>query len=764
MTARQLAILVLIAAASSLLYLPTVDLWYLSDDLRFFVKPLDWSDSGKVFLTEMRFIRPIWRLSMAMDQALWGTNPVGAHVLNMTLHGLNVLLVGRLAWRLTGRFATAAVAALLFGVHAAHVEPVAWLSGRVDPLCTLFVLASWTTFLTWREAGGRLRYFLALCLFALALGSKEPAACLPALLVGGEMLRGRAGRYLATLPFVALLVAYLAIRFVVFKGVGGYQTVDGESTLTLFSPRQLAEGVLFAPLRGLFAPVNVEYWSASSALYFQFALYGLLGLLVIAVLWSRTRPWTVPNLIAIALLYVPVAPAAMFLARGMDPNLMHSRILYLSSAGTSLLLADLVVRSMRGRVRVAFVSALALSHAVLLYGHQQPWRDASEIAQTIPAQINAMYPLFPVVKPIVIFDNVPDTTAGAYIYRNGLNQAMEILHPQRPQVRTSRASEGPFYPSKPAAFDRRFTFRWDGSTKTVSDLTEEVRALPADWADEALSFSWNGGALDSLRGSGAERLQEGSDLVLIPQGDADVIVMTPRMPLLARTVRVEIALDALGDATLAPAELEFRSARDDAGFTQIGQALPLVADGQYHVVEGTLVDLEEAGARAWKRVQLRVRARGAKVRLRSVRVMGLEYLRERLLPGPIAVVDAQGIHGDVERICNRNQPFDIVPRRPSGQPDTRSAELSLTLAVPAGADAIIASTQSRSGFRVEVSADGEHFESLGVLPDLVSLGLHPRVLSLPDPGAARFVRILAPPRGHSYLCEVGFLGAPAAAD
>jgi hypothetical protein len=92
-------------------------------------------------------------LSIGLDAALGGREPLGFHVTNALLHGLCALLVFALvrvslrAPRLAERFAAAAdglafATALLFALHPLASEVVCYISARTESLVALFYLAA----------------------------------------------------------------------------------------------------------------------------------------------------------------------------------------------------------------------------------------------------------------------------------------------------------------------------------------------------------------------------------------------------------------------------------------------------------------------------------------------------------------------------------------------------------------------------------------------------------------------------------------------
>ena len=141
---------------------------------------------------------PLTRLTFSLNWALGGLDPFGYHLLNVLLHAANAALFYLVARRLlsaavggggqdrrddAGVCAAAAVAALVFGVHPLRVEPVAWISGRADLLCTTFVLLTAWLYLR-AVAGTRSRLLVGPTLaLAAALLAKGSALPLPAALL-----------------------------------------------------------------------------------------------------------------------------------------------------------------------------------------------------------------------------------------------------------------------------------------------------------------------------------------------------------------------------------------------------------------------------------------------------------------------------------------------------------------------------------------------------------------------------------------------------
>jgi hypothetical protein len=135
--------------------------------------------------------RPLRDITYAVDFAIWGERPLGFHLTSVLIHVANTLLVFALLLRITRKTLLATLAALIFAIHPIQPDAVTYISGRRDVLFSLFYLASFHSYLTYRGCLGAgqeshrhraraLFYFgLMLVCWTLSLLSKEMAASLP---------------------------------------------------------------------------------------------------------------------------------------------------------------------------------------------------------------------------------------------------------------------------------------------------------------------------------------------------------------------------------------------------------------------------------------------------------------------------------------------------------------------------------------------------------------------------------------------------------
>ena len=158
---------------------------------------------------------PLTWISHSLDYAVWGLNPLGHHLTNIVLHGMNTFLVVILITMLLEAakertpdhggigflnnrtiLIVGGGVGLLFGLHPLHVESVAWVAERKDLLCALFFLLSVIMYVKYGVAGQNemdqgkgffqfkdKHYWSALGFFILALLSKPMAVSLPLVLL-----------------------------------------------------------------------------------------------------------------------------------------------------------------------------------------------------------------------------------------------------------------------------------------------------------------------------------------------------------------------------------------------------------------------------------------------------------------------------------------------------------------------------------------------------------------------------------------------------
>jgi Flp pilus assembly protein TadD len=179
-----------------LVYLPALGHEFVWDDIIFLVDlplyrdPAFWPQAlRQPFALSPNYFRPLALLTFIAELRLGGLNPALFHLTNLLLHALDTALVAALArhlWRsdvdeaqsvgaLHATFLQVG-AALLYGLHPALLEGVAFISSRFDLLLTTFLLLALLADVSLRHRAARL---LGVALaFLLAALAKEMAVAL----------------------------------------------------------------------------------------------------------------------------------------------------------------------------------------------------------------------------------------------------------------------------------------------------------------------------------------------------------------------------------------------------------------------------------------------------------------------------------------------------------------------------------------------------------------------------------------------------------
>lgn len=146
---------------------------------------------------------------------LWGDATLGYHVTNIVLH----LAASLLVWRLLGKLGLklAWLGGLLFALHPAQVESVAWIAELKNTLSMPLFLLSMCFYLDYDGTGARRDYLLALGCFLLAMLGKTTMAMFPVvILLYAWWKRGRLGwnDLKAAAPFflVSLVLGWVTLR------------------------------------------------------------------------------------------------------------------------------------------------------------------------------------------------------------------------------------------------------------------------------------------------------------------------------------------------------------------------------------------------------------------------------------------------------------------------------------------------------------------------------------------------------------------------
>ncbi len=264
----------LIVAVSVAIFYKTLTFDFVADDRRLiyekreFIK--DWSNLKTVFASPfpaetyepIPFYRPVITFVNFLNFHLLGKTTFGYHIINLSFHTLNAILLYLLIFLLFKRELLSLLTALFFAGHPIHTNSVVWISGRTDVIACFFVLLTVILFIGRRDHIGTSRFLLfagAIITYMLGLFSKEIVLALPLFLFvwdyvsEGDSVKKKLIPYI---PFAAVTIVYLILRVAVIGNLG---TGEPQMSANLFQRFLSAFAIYFYYFKMFIFPVFLNF-------------------------------------------------------------------------------------------------------------------------------------------------------------------------------------------------------------------------------------------------------------------------------------------------------------------------------------------------------------------------------------------------------------------------------------------------------------------------------------------------------------------------
>lgn len=212
------------------------------------------------------YYKPLMSVSFALNYAIFGTNAFGFHLFSVCLHMADTVLVfllfkKLLTWqKLSYPKTVSFVIALIFALHPANVESVAYISSTQELLYMFFLLLSmFISFSYFSSSEISIKTLLFINLFILlSLLSKESGIiAIPVILALGFLINKRKDIYLFVTSLVTFLF-YLFLRFFIAKTpLSARHSIVPISQAGLAARLTTVPYELFSYLRLLFFPKDL---------------------------------------------------------------------------------------------------------------------------------------------------------------------------------------------------------------------------------------------------------------------------------------------------------------------------------------------------------------------------------------------------------------------------------------------------------------------------------------------------------------------------
>lgn len=313
-------------------------------------------------------------LTLAVDYAIHGSNPMGYYFFNLAVQIAIVLVFFNVLRRIFDDFFDARdelypfLMALILAFHADLFYNVVWISNRTEGLLLLLYLCAVAFFLRFYQLSRWVDYFLALTFTALTLLTKEQAIHLPLLVAILAVVTTRTSgrRWSAVklvgtlLPVVMLAASILLLRWIFDPGASFFVSwYSGKKLFSLVGINLIA----FHP-------------TAAEPLFHFFVQHKLAaavaGLMAAAVLLfilrrsDRRKRWVVTMLL---LIFIAIS----------FPRVLYHVLPRINSIQAAFLLVaiGILLLGVRRKWRYGMVIALLLAHAVGMYVELREWRKVS---------------------------------------------------------------------------------------------------------------------------------------------------------------------------------------------------------------------------------------------------------------------------------------------------------------------------------------------------------------------------------------------------
>ncbi len=419
--------LILVALVAAFGYALNLFDFFVSDDFPalYFLKA---ADIQQIFTgvnkAGFQSYRPLALLQTAFILKIAGLNPLAFHLTAAAWRALGAVLAALIAFEITSKNRTAALAAgSAFAVHPAHAENVAYISGLPSMASAVLIMAA---VLCVRPGGGKLRRFLAIfAVFALCVaaalfhesGYVGPFICVPAMILFKDPENKPKQWALPSAGPVAALAVIIVIR--AFAN-GGFKAIPWSGPVGLYMPRNIIRYLQLAAFPLPFDPI-------SFAAVYKNVLFGVsLAFIALFIFLSRKKFFAKSFLFITGLFIAGCAPVSAYFPRAMHMPLVTFAV----SLGAGVILSQYI-----GGAKSRWAIAVFAAWIVLLAGvsavESVKWRRASDFTEKLVKTFPRSELCGPEKRELVVLC-APDSLNGAFVLRNGLDQALRLFGPLCP--------------------------------------------------------------------------------------------------------------------------------------------------------------------------------------------------------------------------------------------------------------------------------------------------------------------------------------------
>lgn len=350
------------------------------------------------------------------------------HLVSILVHSCNAYLVFILAHKFfvqdKEKVYLPYLAAILFLLWPTQTEIVNWLAAWPHLWASTFYLLSFIYYLNYRQKDKIKFLFLSLLFFCFSLGFKENALSLPILLFLWEAYQYSKKVYKTWswtfIYYFVLLILFLLLRQQVTGALLGYY---GQNQIAISPLVYFGNLLAFLSTQFSFGALNIWFYKFY---YHYLDLLFIFGSSILSLYFFFTwyyKKWQQFTLLAISIIVLlPMLPLGLH-----HLNFSGERYVYLSSVFIIIWFLVLISESaLRPKQRKVLFVILSIAILFPLVIKNNIWQQANILSRQIIASY-AELNLADDVKLISV--GLPDNLSGAEVFRNNLQQALELSYP-----------------------------------------------------------------------------------------------------------------------------------------------------------------------------------------------------------------------------------------------------------------------------------------------------------------------------------------------
>jgi hypothetical protein len=302
------------------------------------------SDIGPAFFEDVshqaqggNLYRPLLTASFILSAQISGTDIWGYHLIDILLHCLSCCLLFAALQTLGFKRLASFIGTLVFCVHPALAQAVAWIAGRNDSLLAVFILSCFITYHKFLSTSLIKWYLLHILFFTCALFTKETTLLFPFL--GLLYYFSQKDKKLFSLTTVLLLVGWgmiLADWQIMRYAAHIVPVGDKLQAASLVSSHLW---ITFFYLGNIFWPFNLAFAPVLSDIPITTGIISM-GLLFLAIALSERRDWKL-ILFSICWFIVFLIPTYYYHGEAIYPPKFYEHRIYVPGMGILFILLSL---------------------------------------------------------------------------------------------------------------------------------------------------------------------------------------------------------------------------------------------------------------------------------------------------------------------------------------------------------------------------------------------------------------------------------------